>query len=823
MSQYDDIIQAAARQYNVDPALIRGMMATESSGNPGAVSNKGAVGLLQIMPSNYKALGITDPTDPTQNIMGGAKLISQLLDTSPDVATALRRYQGGDDTKAWGPVNAAYPGKVLAAAGVGAKPSSAAPATLPGIPTGAAGPASNLDDDTVFSAFARGAAPASTQPQPASAQVANPQSDDAIFAAMSKTPTSPAATSAAPAVGTASTAPVPQGSAPGPLTSAVIGFGKGVGDVASGIEQMAGHGLAGLGNMLGAKPVSAAGNWLTNDANAVVNQTNAESAAARAAHPIITGAGDLAGNMLMSAPLVMSAPASATLGGALATNAGLGALAGLAQPVDPNSQNYGLAKLQQAGFGAATGAVAPLIAPAARAAGAYVGDLSKALAAPYTEAGRQGIAAQIVKNAARGGPTLMDLGNIVPGSSPTLAEATANPGIATLQRTFRDVNPNPFVEREQQNAAARSAALGDVTGTAEDLAAARAARSADASDNYLATNVGIPTSNTGYNALKQYPAFQKAMKDATTMAQNAGVPSIETTVPRNQFMAGATGQLSPETYVSGRGLQWIKQSLDDQINSELRGGNNGMARNILGVKDQLLGLMDDNIDGYAAARAQYAQQSGPIDAMQYLQSRGYTDAQGNITLAKVQGALSDITKQQNKPGVNLAKSVTPDQISGITAIRDDLLRQANTGLGSSAGSNTAQNLATQQVVRAALPGKFGALASRLPAGTVGGALGTGLGYLLGGGEGAVIGGNAGALAGRGLGALANARNDEIQGYVTNMLLNPASAQGALNSAARAPLPFLPSSGLQRLLYPAVAGVGANRVGFGAPKLLSNSP
>ena len=188
MADYSDIIQAAAKQYNVDPALIRGVIATESAGNPKAKSGVGATGLMQIMPSNYKALGITDATDPQQNIFGGAKLLSQLLDTSPDVVTALRRYHGGDDQSKWGPVNAAYAGKVLGAAGVGA-PQKQQNSVLPGIPV--AQSANGQSDDAIFSAFSGGGTPSS------GAQ--GPQSDDAIFAAFNKQPqTQPTQSSKSP-------------------------------------------------------------------------------------------------------------------------------------------------------------------------------------------------------------------------------------------------------------------------------------------------------------------------------------------------------------------------------------------------------------------------------------------------------------------------------------------------------------------------------------------------------------------------------------------------------------------------------------------------
>ncbi|SDC25387.1 glucosaminidase domain-containing protein [Paraburkholderia lycopersici] len=509
------------------------------------------------------------------------------------------------------------------------------------------------------------------------------------------------------------------------------------------------------------------------------------------------------------------APASvATMAGRAAGSAAVGAGYGAAQPVLGDGGYWG-DKGTQAGIGAAAGAAAPVAGAAARLAGSYAGNVVGSLAAPFTGAGQRQIAENTLLRFARGGPTAVNGAQIVPGSEPTLAEATANPGIATLQRTVRDLEPNPFVAREQQNAAARTEALADVTGTAGDLEAARAARSADASDNYLATNVGIPTSDTAYAALKQYPAFQKAMKDATQMAKNAGVRSIETDVPRNQSMGGAVGQLPPETYVSGRGLQWIKQSLDDQINSQLRAGNSSMARNILGAKEQLLGLMDNNIEGYAAARQQYAQQSGSIDAVQYLQGLNLTDAAGNVTLAKVQNALRGLQKQQAQAGVNAAKSVTPAQIGVLTQIRDDLLRASNVGLGRSAsGTSTAQNLAFQNILSSMLPGRVGAAVGSIGPSGLGSAVGGALGFGVGGLPGAAVGASAGGFIGRAAGGLLRGQNDAIQNQLMGLLLDPAAGGAALNGVTGPTQQTIRNALVNRLLpygVPSITGAATAAV------------
>jgi hypothetical protein len=355
VSQYDDIIQQAAKSNNIDPNLLRGIIATESSGNKGAVSGKGATGLMQIMPSNYKALGITDPTDPVQNINGGAKLLSGLLDQYGDVSTALRHYQGGNDTSQWGPVNAAFPGRVLAAAGVNMPTqNNQTPSVLPGIPSA---PSSNQSDDAIFAAFSKGAS--ATQPkqqaQQTSAPAAQPQTqagpnDDQILSAFTKGSSAPSATSAQPQQQTAQPQPASQNNQPGGITSFLAGVGRGMQETALGAQQLLGHGAQAVG-------LNGVGNWLVNDANQGLSHGAQEVAPYSAAHPIATGAGNVAGSIAATAPLGALAPVARTLPGMAAVGAGLGGITGALAPVDPNSQDYWGDKGQQTVLGAAAGGV----------------------------------------------------------------------------------------------------------------------------------------------------------------------------------------------------------------------------------------------------------------------------------------------------------------------------------------------------------------------------------------------------------------------------------------------------------------------------------
>lgn len=93
--KYEKEINAASEATGVPANLISAMMNVESSNKPDAVSNKGALGLMQLMPDTAKELGV-DPNDPAQNIMGGAKYMAQMLEKyNGNTQLALAAYNAG--------------------------------------------------------------------------------------------------------------------------------------------------------------------------------------------------------------------------------------------------------------------------------------------------------------------------------------------------------------------------------------------------------------------------------------------------------------------------------------------------------------------------------------------------------------------------------------------------------------------------------------------------------------------------------------------------------------------------------------------------------
>lgn len=97
----DEIFNEAANKYNVPVDLLKAIGKQESNFNPDAVSRCGAQGIMQLMPRTAASLGVDDSFDPKQNIMGGAKYISQLLNKyDGNASLALAAYNAGSNNVA---------------------------------------------------------------------------------------------------------------------------------------------------------------------------------------------------------------------------------------------------------------------------------------------------------------------------------------------------------------------------------------------------------------------------------------------------------------------------------------------------------------------------------------------------------------------------------------------------------------------------------------------------------------------------------------------------------------------------------------------------
>lgn len=491
--------------------------------------------------------------------------------------------------------------------------------------------------------------------------------------------------------------------------------------------------------------------------------------------------------------------AAATTSGGMHTGANLGAGATRsARAIDMGTRmaggainggaSAGLVNPGDSGTGAAIGAALPPALAGVGKVARYTGNAARSIVQPLTKNGQQSIAARIIQDFGKGGPMQINANEIVPGSVPTLAEATGNAGIAGLQRTTRSLRPNAFVERETSNAAARDSLFEQLAGDEGAMQAAAALRddaadvlygkafSADAMRQDLATAsqrarspfTGLGVSGAredlatpGLRELASRPLFRQAMEDAKKLAANRG-------------------HVLNDPLQSLEGLHYIKLALDDALNPAAK---SAMGRNASGAVMQMRDKLADELATvsplYGNARGTFSRMSQPVNAMEALQGLRMTNAQGNMTLSKANNAIQSLERLRKAPGANNAKSVNDEQFKKLKAIRADLRRQERLAAGKPAGSDTFQNIATDNILGSLLPGGAGVFAQN----------------------------KAGALVGQAGKLLYSGADEAIRSQLVDMMLTPELARAALARQATLGGP----SAVERLLQSQRLQVPLSRV------------
>lgn len=385
----------------------------------------------------------------------------------------------------------------------------------------------------------------------------------------------------------------------------------------------------------------------------------------------------------------------------------LGAAQGMAQPAADISERVGNVAL-----GAGASAAVPTAIRAAQVGKAFIDPLSQAgqrqivgralneaAGSPESAAlARQNLQAAtqpFVGPVPEGELARQMMGEIVPGSVPTTAQAAGIPSIAALSRSAGAVDPqavNAIAQRQAQQQAARLAQMQDVAGTTGGRDFAAANRKVVGDQMYeQARRLGVDPAALTPEAQANIGNFMKRVPDDV--------------LARARDLAKIKG-IDLDNSSSVQGMHWVKTAIDDKISTAVRQGDKELASAYSGLQQDLLSGLDQMSPAYQAARQEYAAMSKPINAMDtaqaVLDASIPNKATGQITPAAFAKALSDKTAATatGRTGATLENTMAPRDLQKMQAVNEDLQRQlfADTA-GKGGGSDTAQKLAFSNLMQ----------------------------------------------------------------------------------------------------------------------------
>lgn len=776
-SQYDPLFQQAGQQHNVDPDLLRAMAQQESQFNPKAVSPKGAVGVLQLMPDTAKDMGVVDRTDPAQNIFGAAKYMSQLIGKYGDVDKAVQAYNFGPsnfDKYQAGKIKelpnetAQYLSKVSANFNQIKGNAGFIPAQAPQESSAQGG------DDPIVAALSG---------KPAQAPMkASVQSDDPIAAALSGKATAP---QAAPAAQNAT--PAPQQSIAGELGRQ---FGIGTRAVATGvasIPNMVGDALNTAINY-GIKGVNAAHDsmvaptmgelvtgrkpWIpylglpseeTQKLLTKAGLPQPQTAGERIKSSVISSMAGVApsvalGNVLAKAP----SAAVQAVGNGMAAMPGMqvagAAGAGAGQSIAKENGVGPAGQIAAALGGALAGSAAPSLA---RAAGRAVANVPRNIVnaaapvvAPQRYVGQQ-LAETLGPDARTIAENIRNAPEYVPGSMPTAAQAGQHPVLVATEKSAANASPEfkmALAMREAENNAARWKALNAVAQDQGALDAATAARAESATPLYNAAHEQTANVGPAFMRYAQIPEMQEAMKRANELA------SLNAATGRGVAPVWPTPDSKA---INGAALDYTSRALGDMIGAAKRAGENTRAGALTALKSKIDNWTQTYIPGVKEADAAYAASSIPVNTMEAGQQiANQLGTRALDTLGMPQLQLNAYRSALVKALKDQPHGIDAEALNALQGVGQDLQRGTISNALRTPGSDTAYNVAAN-----------GWLARQLYGQDFGGAsmLGRGLGALGATVSGSPVAGAAILGGGKKLGqSVGNNLNESLQ----ELLLDP---------------------------------------------------
>lgn len=413
-------------------------------------------------------------------------------------------------------------------------------------------------------------------------------------------------------------------------------------------------------------------------------------------------AGNIVGNLTGYAPLAM-VPGASTVLGAGAIGAGVG----LAQPSENASETGKNALLGGLFSGGVVGA------------GRLLPRAVEAVVSPFTQSGQEELALSALNRFARDPNAIRNaaVDELVPGSKPTLAEVTGDPGIAQLQRASHAQSPevgSAMAESRTARIGAWKNALLDIAGSHDDRLMMEEARRATADEFYgkayekgidirrdpatghFRTNAQITGIKGEITKLMRTPAMADAVKEARRLAAN----DINSKYTNMKDLAGSV-----------QGLDYVQRALGDKIEAAVKAGGKNEARILGNLRSRLLTTVDNLSPDYAAARASFAEMSKPINRMEvgsYLYDKLFPALSDlgaeRMTQQKFAAALKDgdamAAKATGFAGAKLRDVLSPQDMDMIINVGKDLGREAAAiEKGKVPGSPTAQYLAAANIMR----------------------------------------------------------------------------------------------------------------------------